>query len=301
MAGASAESIRRVITWPCGSSRNASTARPASRSARTRPSVAARQWTSSWFRPSAARSAWGPTSSRAASRCAPWTASSRIRPHAETPRGASGEVRPAARGLRTAAVAAGRRGFRFSGSELLAPRGDALHGPTRPTWRGPGAPGQFVIVRPRDDSRADPAHGRRRRRRAASRSSSRRSARRPRLMARHGGGGVAGGRVRAAGRADARRARGQGGGGGWRDRDRAAPGRSRGRFARPATTWWAMLGARTGELLILREEMRRACDRVVVVTDDGSRGERGLRDLGPRAAAGRGPGSTRWSPSGRRR
>jgi ferredoxin--NADP+ reductase len=37
-----------------------------------------------------------------------------------------------------------------------------------------------------------------------------------------------------------------------------------------------VLGARTGELLILEEEMRRACDRVVVVTDDGSRGERGF-------------------------
>lgn len=37
-----------------------------------------------------------------------------------------------------------------------------------------------------------------------------------------------------------------------------------------------VLGARTGELLILEEEMRHACDRVVVVTDDGSRGERGF-------------------------
>jgi ferredoxin/flavodoxin---NADP+ reductase len=37
-----------------------------------------------------------------------------------------------------------------------------------------------------------------------------------------------------------------------------------------------ILGARTAELLILYEEMRRACHQLVVVTDDGSRGERGL-------------------------
>jgi ferredoxin--NADP+ reductase len=37
-----------------------------------------------------------------------------------------------------------------------------------------------------------------------------------------------------------------------------------------------VLGARTGEQLILEPEMRHACHRVVVVTDDGSRGERGL-------------------------
>jgi NAD(P)H-flavin reductase len=37
-----------------------------------------------------------------------------------------------------------------------------------------------------------------------------------------------------------------------------------------------VLGARTRELLILEGEMRRACDRLVVVTDDGTRGERGV-------------------------
>jgi NAD(P)H-flavin reductase len=37
-----------------------------------------------------------------------------------------------------------------------------------------------------------------------------------------------------------------------------------------------VLGARTGDLLILEQEMRDACDRLVVVTDDGSRGERGF-------------------------
>lgn len=37
-----------------------------------------------------------------------------------------------------------------------------------------------------------------------------------------------------------------------------------------------ILGARTAELLILEEEMRRACHGIVVTTDDGSRGERGL-------------------------
>jgi ferredoxin--NADP+ reductase len=37
-----------------------------------------------------------------------------------------------------------------------------------------------------------------------------------------------------------------------------------------------VLGARSAELLILEEEMRRACDELVVVTDDGSRGERGF-------------------------
>lgn len=37
-----------------------------------------------------------------------------------------------------------------------------------------------------------------------------------------------------------------------------------------------ILGARNAELVILQEEMRRACHQIVVVTDDGSRGERGL-------------------------
>lgn len=38
----------------------------------------------------------------------------------------------------------------------------------------------------------------------------------------------------------------------------------------------SVLGARTGRLLILEEEMRAIADRVVVVTDDGSRGSKGF-------------------------
>ena len=38
----------------------------------------------------------------------------------------------------------------------------------------------------------------------------------------------------------------------------------------------AILGARTKDLLIMEEEMRRACDEVMVCTDDGSYGEKGL-------------------------
>lgn len=37
-----------------------------------------------------------------------------------------------------------------------------------------------------------------------------------------------------------------------------------------------ILGARTKDLLILEDEMRRACDAVRIVTDDGSYGEKGL-------------------------
>ncbi|MBI5534210.1 MAG: sulfide/dihydroorotate dehydrogenase-like FAD/NAD-binding protein [Deltaproteobacteria bacterium] len=37
-----------------------------------------------------------------------------------------------------------------------------------------------------------------------------------------------------------------------------------------------ILGARTKDLLIMEEEMRRACDSVRIVTDDGSYGEKGL-------------------------
>jgi len=38
----------------------------------------------------------------------------------------------------------------------------------------------------------------------------------------------------------------------------------------------AILGARTKDLLIMQEEMRRACDEVLVCTDDGSFGRKGL-------------------------
>ncbi len=38
----------------------------------------------------------------------------------------------------------------------------------------------------------------------------------------------------------------------------------------------AILGARTRELIIMEEEMRRACDEVLICTDDGSFGERAL-------------------------
>lgn len=38
----------------------------------------------------------------------------------------------------------------------------------------------------------------------------------------------------------------------------------------------AILGARSKDLLIMEDEMRRAADRVMVVTDDGSYGEKGL-------------------------
>ncbi len=37
-----------------------------------------------------------------------------------------------------------------------------------------------------------------------------------------------------------------------------------------------IIGARTQELLILEDEMKRACDRLFAATDDGSRGRRGL-------------------------
>ncbi len=38
----------------------------------------------------------------------------------------------------------------------------------------------------------------------------------------------------------------------------------------------AIIGARTAELVIMEDEMRRAADEVVIVTDDGSRGRKGL-------------------------
>jgi len=38
----------------------------------------------------------------------------------------------------------------------------------------------------------------------------------------------------------------------------------------------AILGGRTRELVIMEDEMRRACDEVIVVTDDGSYGRKGL-------------------------
>ena len=38
----------------------------------------------------------------------------------------------------------------------------------------------------------------------------------------------------------------------------------------------AILGARTKELIIMEDEMRRACDDVIIVTDDGSYGRQGL-------------------------
>jgi ferredoxin/flavodoxin---NADP+ reductase len=38
----------------------------------------------------------------------------------------------------------------------------------------------------------------------------------------------------------------------------------------------AVLGARTKDLLIMQEEMHRACDEVIVCTDDGSYGRKGL-------------------------
>lgn len=38
----------------------------------------------------------------------------------------------------------------------------------------------------------------------------------------------------------------------------------------------AIMGARTKELIIMEDEMRRACDDVVIVTDDGSYGRKGL-------------------------
>lgn len=37
-----------------------------------------------------------------------------------------------------------------------------------------------------------------------------------------------------------------------------------------------VIGARTAELLILEEELRRVCDELYVATDDGSRGQRGF-------------------------
>jgi len=49
------------------------------------------------------------------------------------------------------------------------------------------------------------------------------------------------------------------------------------RAAKPAGNQvLAVLGARTGRQLILEEEMRQASHETFVVTDDGSRGERGL-------------------------
>ena len=38
----------------------------------------------------------------------------------------------------------------------------------------------------------------------------------------------------------------------------------------------AIMGARTKELIIMEDEMRRACDHIVIVTDDGSYGRKGL-------------------------
>lgn len=38
----------------------------------------------------------------------------------------------------------------------------------------------------------------------------------------------------------------------------------------------AIMGARTKELIIMEDEMRRACDDIVIVTDDGSYGRKGL-------------------------
>lgn len=38
----------------------------------------------------------------------------------------------------------------------------------------------------------------------------------------------------------------------------------------------AIMGARTKELIIMEDEMRKACDDVVIVTDDGSYGRKGL-------------------------
>ncbi len=38
----------------------------------------------------------------------------------------------------------------------------------------------------------------------------------------------------------------------------------------------AIMGARTKELIIMEEEMRKACDETVIVTDDGSYGRKGL-------------------------
>jgi len=47
-------------------------------------------------------------------------------------------------------------------------------------------------------------------------------------------------------------------------------------FRRAGNRVTAIMGARTKELVIMEDEMRKACDEVVIVTDDGSYGRRGL-------------------------
>jgi ferredoxin--NADP+ reductase len=173
----------------------------------------------------------------------------------------------------TAAVAAGRRGFPILGKRTLAPKVTrfTVHAPdVARAWRA----GQFVIVRPRDDSERIPLT-------VADVEGDRivlvvqEVGKTTALMADMEAGesladvcGPLGEptRVGYAGHVVV-----VGGGIG------IAPAWPIARALRAAGNHvTGVLGARTGELLILEQEMRRACDRVVVVTDDGSRGERGL-------------------------
>ena len=63
----------------------------------------------------------------------------------------------------------------------------------------------------------------------------------------------------------------------------------------------SILGARTRELVILEEELRRASDELIVTTDDGSYGGRAWSPSGWRSGSRPGAPSTWSSRSGRSR
>lgn len=47
-------------------------------------------------------------------------------------------------------------------------------------------------------------------------------------------------------------------------------------FKNKGNSVWAVMGARTASLLILEEEMRQICDKLFIATDDGSKGTKGF-------------------------
>ncbi len=47
-------------------------------------------------------------------------------------------------------------------------------------------------------------------------------------------------------------------------------------FREKGNTIWAIMGARTANLLILVDEMKKICDKVLISTDDGSKGTKGF-------------------------
>jgi len=47
-------------------------------------------------------------------------------------------------------------------------------------------------------------------------------------------------------------------------------------FKEKGNSVWAVMGARTANLLILEDEMKKLCDKVLIATDDGSKGVKGF-------------------------